>query len=316
MSEARRTSKIYAIGLVEDDKGKDGNGKNPNKSHFEFGETYHMALAMELDDDIQVFVHSDTRTKPLAKNTTDFLNLLGYTEGNGRILNSLPPQEHRAYLPETWKIFVDASKNFPRSKLEKARDKIWDTIEEEANREGNTWKIPKELIPLDNKEKVLIWSRFEDKDPGRNTSFGSLLQLKRLCEEHDSIPLFTGTFDSTWDLSNFDISLRGFYEKSFFKDNSIAKQIWFIDQLFNKKHNIKASIGMMSGVLDGPAFFARNNTIFFAKKRHAAPRMACLSSIISELNFLPLRGNSRIPFCCFSRGELAHLEEYIWDPKY
>ena len=119
MSSDRETSKSYAVGLVESNEG----------SHFEFGETYHMALALQLDQEIKVFINSCEETKPSANNVADFFKLLGHTESHGRILKEIPPtkrdlatektQQLRAHLPETWHIFADAFGIPKKSKLDR-----------------------------------------------------------------------------------------------------------------------------------------------------------------------------------------------------
>jgi hypothetical protein len=49
---------------------------------------------------------------------------------------------------------------------------------------------------------------------------------------------------------------------------------------------VKASVGMMTGVIDGAAMFFGHKTVFFARNSDAQPRMAKVAMAIPGLHWL------------------------------
>ena len=85
------------------------------------------------------------------------------------------------------------------------------------------------------------------------------------------------------------IDLGEFWNDPFFKnqDHFYFRQLWFQHSLFNCC-NVKASLGMMSGAIDGAAMFFGHKTIFFACEEDAKPRMTKVASVVPGLNWFPI----------------------------
>lgn len=130
--------------------------------------------------------------------------------------------------------------------------------------------------------KILIWQRSEDYEPWRNSTPDLIRQLAQLAIGKGSTPVIVGPkigIDGAREIGNF-------HENSFFSgDHNICKQLWFQHMLF-EHFGVKASVGMMMGVLDGAAMFFGHKTVFFARGTDAKPRMAKVSIAIPALHWL------------------------------
>jgi hypothetical protein len=173
-----------------------------------------------------------------------------------------------------------------------------------AKKEG--WPFPcPELATPD--PKLLIWQRKKtDHRPHRNSSTKLLEQLVDLCNRHTTTPVVLGPRRN---LSGA-IKLGQFYEEcSFFKEFSIPKQLWFFDELF-RSYGAIASVGMMSGAMDGPAMLFEHKTVFLARHRDATPRMQKVSMVVPNLIWqrIEYEGN----FQQLTDAQLQKLEQNIW----
>lgn len=74
----------------------------------------------------------------------------------------------------------------------------------------------------------------------------------------------------------------------------------------------KASVGMMSGAMDGAAMFFSHKTIFFARERDASPRMAKVAMTIPGLNWMRTEYTEFLS--ALNEQQLYELDELIW-PK-
>ena len=277
----------------------------------ELGETYHVALALALSDS-RVFVRD-------FQSGEDFLNLLGLED---RIVFETPIKAVKAHLSDTWKIFTKNT-----TETSKRSNEIWGKIKDKAE-EANWSASLNALTPYIGQipgPKTLIWIRKSDYKPERNLTERGLSQLIA-CSLPKTTPLIVGLIPPDWQLKQSGIVQLGeFWSHPFFQTHSIAKQLWFLDWLY-AEHEVKISIGMMSGALDGLALLAKRKTIFFAKFCDAKDRMAKIAiklkdaketerphlNTVPDFFWLPLSGDSPGPFEEFSPSERSLLEDQLF----
>jgi hypothetical protein len=171
--------------------------------------------------------------------------------------------------------------------IEKAVKKYSNVLKEKSkailklsNDEG--WKFPfPQLLTPDL--KVLLWQRNSTYKPERNSSIVLLKQLAELAGSKGCIPIIIGVQRGIQGA----IEIGNFWEHDFFRSgHNLAKQLWFQHILF-ADCGTKASVGMMSGAMDGAAMFFGHKTIFFAKDADAKPRMSKVSSVVPGLMWFP-----------------------------
>lgn len=280
--------KTYCFG-----KADDGN--------IEFGETYHVALTLALEPKAKVFIRE-------FKDGEEFLNLLGLTN---RIVFEKPADP--ADLPATPQIFSQDEEQ-TRSKA----CQIWETIKTKAKEDDWATDIKKLTAFLGKAQdpKILIWLRRSGYKSERNLTERGLLQLVQSCRHHDHnlTPVIVGPIPAEWHLHLAGtLQLGEFYRNPFFQTNSIAKQLYFLDWL-HSHNNVKASVGMMSGAMDGLALFSERNVFFFEGHSTSKTRMQKVSNIFSQSmtrTKLEGRPTEENPFVKFSPKDLSKLDDFF-----
>jgi hypothetical protein len=190
----------------------------------------------------------------------------------------------------------------------KIAGELWKPISDLAKKEKWTNNLPKAFRALlTNDPKVLIWLRSKTYCPERNVSLKAIEQLTELCTKGGALPVFIG--GKLMGMSEGAIGLWNFYEDDFFEKSSIAKQLWCLNLLY-EKGNVLASVGMMSGAMDGLAMICEKKVVFLAKKEDAAPQMAKVSMVVPALHWVELfyQGN----FQQLLDDELREIEKRIW----
>ena len=174
----------------------------------------------------------------------------------------------------------------------------------EAGRE-NRWCFPyPELTTTD--PKLLIWQRGKEYKHHRNSSIKLLEQLIGLCARHNTAPVILGPrheLSGAKELGEFH------KENPFFADDSIPKQLWFLDTLF-RSYGAIANVGMMSGAMDGPTMLFGHKTVFLARHRDATPRMQKVSIAVPNLIWQQIEYEG-----CFQKltdVQLQELEHNLW----
>lgn len=154
----------------------------------------------------------------------------------------------------------------------------------EVMAEANNWEAPFEKALKGTTPKVLIWLRCEDYEPYRNLNGTVVSQLIDWCLTKGYQPVLIGNSANVKNEKSA-INLRDFWKDPFFKGKHfICKQLWFQHKLF-QSFNMKASIGMMSGAMDGSSMFFGHKTIFFALESDAKPRMSKVALVVPGLNW-------------------------------
>jgi len=179
-----------------------------------------------------------------------------------------------------------------------------DVIVETAQKEGRAVPYPELLTPG---PKLLIWQR--DKkghDEHRNSTRLLLEQLVGLCHRHKTAPVVV--VGPHYGLSAAP-KWEDFYRHDFFKVNSIAKQLWFIHELFRSNGAI-ANVGMMSGAMDGPTMFFGRKAVYLARHEDATPRMQKVSIAVPNLIWQRIDYEGR--FQKLTDGQLGELERNLW----
>jgi hypothetical protein len=169
----------------------------------------------------------------------------------------------------------------------------------------NRWQFPMPEI-LTPTPKILIWQRNSMYKPKRNSPISLIEQLAKSASAHDARPIVVGHKHGFKDC----IEIGNFWEHDFFKSgHNLAKQLWFQHKLFTDC-GVKASLGMMSGVMDGAAMFFGHKTIFFARGKDAKPRMSRVASAVPGLYWLETNFDKYLT--TLNETQLNTLESLIW----
>lgn len=258
------------------------------KDELEFGEAYHVVVGRRFNSEF-------------------FPKSVGFSAGKEFYClfhgeeKVVPEGAARIHLTETanW-----ISEGFH----EGIQEGLWKVISDRATAEKWEDSIPEELQKfVTNDPKVLIWLRSEKYKPHRNLTAAGVEQLIAVCKQKGCMPVVVGS--GILGLNDSQTGLWDFYKDPWFKTDNIAKQLWFLNLLY-EKGNVLASVGMMSGAIDGLAMFCGKKVIFFARKEDACPRMAKVVTAVPSLHWVELfySGN----FEKFSLHELGEIERRIW----
>lgn len=249
------------------------------------GEAYHIAMhgLLLAPEDASKFGIIPAEGKK-ESNLFEFLDDLRIHYWKGRICS------RRMGLSET------ANTIFLRWHRDQVASKRW-IIEGLAR--DNDWQNPFEyVLSLEKRRKVLIWERPEDTkyESWRNSKRSLTDQMIEMLEANDIAPVLIGAKRA----SKNAINLGQFWGRRFFKSgHCLCKQLWFVNDLF-QNHQVIASIGMMSGGMDGAALFFGRKTIFIARDLDAKPRMAKVASVVPGMHWLSVdygneKGLERLP---------------------
>ncbi|TAL29760.1 MAG: hypothetical protein EPN93_20695 [Spirochaetes bacterium] len=254
----------------------------------EFGEFYHLAVAGILAKlagiEFSVYVDNCEMGK-------HFLKGIGI-----EIDTSSPGKTEKSHLGETAQIIFShyhtgAMKKITDKINEKAKDGKWESVVESKFTD---------LLSTD--KKILIWIRKKTYCSHRNTNDDGIISLLKWCNENNLCPITIGEkIDGVK-------SIDKFYENDFYKEDCVFKQLYSLDYLY-KNCNVMASLGVMSGAMDGQALIYNNKVIFWARESDAKPRMNKVSSIVPGLIWVPLEYTNKFP--PFREGDLAELERYV-----
>jgi len=235
------------------------------------GEAYHIAIHALLlpPEEVPHFGIIPAKGKDEAK-LFEFLDDLRITYWKGR------PCSRKMGLSET------ANTMFQRWHRDQVTAKRW-IIQGLAR--DDRWENPfEEMLRHNKKPKVLIWQRPEETkyESWRNSKRSLTLQMIQLLEDNGVTPVLIGPTHR----GRTTVNLGQFWDKDFFKlGHCLCKQLWFVNDLF-ENHNVLASIGMMSGGMDGAALFFGRKTIFLARDSDAKPRMAKVASVVPGMHWL------------------------------
>lgn len=252
----------------------------------EFGEVYHAACAYRLDERV----------------TVEFQDFPAGQEFFDAFIVDEPRQhqegEEPVHLGETANVIRDAY-------CEGCLDAVSTEITQFA--EEKDWTLPQEINTLmTNDPKVLLWHRNKKEyKPHRNSGAALIRQLAHLCRTNDTEPIFIGP--PLPDCACYE--LGEFWQHKFFHKHSIAKQLWSIDRLF-RSGGVLASLGVMSGAMDGAAMFFGHKAVFLARHRDATPRMQKVAGSVPNLIWQQIEFSGNL--AKLSDSDLAAVERKIW----
>jgi hypothetical protein len=253
---------------------------------LEFGEVYHAVVGKHLNADFYPkFVEFDAGEK--------FFELFAQLEDRTDA-KPIP-------LTKTAKWIVD------RYKREHG-EALWKKIAALAEAEKWSENLPKSVQDLlTDEQKVLIWLRSKNYKQHRKITLTAAEQLANLCRKHGALPVFVGR--KLEGMSDESTGLWEFFKDPFFGESGIAKQLWCLNLLYDNG-GVLASVGMMSGAMDGLAMICGKKVVFLAKKEDASPRMIKVSMAVPALHWVELfySGN----FQQLSDVELEEIGRRIW----
>lgn len=255
----------------------------------EFGEIYHAVVGKKLHEDF----YPQFVDFPAGKH---FYGLFAEDEKPEK-----PEKPEKIHLGETanW-IFQGYHHGIAQE--------LWKPISDLAEKERWANKLPKAFRALlTNDPKILIWLRSKTYRPERNVSLKAIEQLTELCTKRGALPVFIG--GQLAGMSEGALGLWNFYEDDFFKESSIAKQLWCLNLLY-ENGGVLASVGMMSGAMDGLAMICGKKVVFLAKKENASPRMTKVSMVVPALHWVELFYNGN--FQQLSDEELREIEKRVF----
>jgi hypothetical protein len=256
----------------------------------EFGEIYHLLAAARICLKQGVSISINFNDSEYGKEFFHFLDVDVYPP---------IPGIKKTHLAETSNIILHG---FYADLLKDDEERI----EKESALANWEFKWKKLCSP---KKKLLIWQRDKcDHEKERNSTVELLKQLLCLCSKNDTQAVIEGTRNS---LESAEEIGKFYCEDDFFNSNSIAKQLWFINRLFTSC-NVIASVGMMSGALDGPAMIYGHKTVFLARHKDATPRMRKVSESVPNLIWLPIEYQGK--FTKLTTQQIDDLEKILW-PK-
>jgi hypothetical protein len=167
------------------------------------------------------------------------------------------------------------------------------------------WDFPMPYL-LTTDPKILIWQRNVENVPERNSSASLIKQLARLAIDNGATPVIVGQKHE----GEGAINLGDFWNHDFFNNgHNLVKQLWFQHKLFTDC-GVQASLGMMSGVIDGASMFFGHKTIFFANHEHAKNRMSPVADLVPGLYHLKASFNQNLT--TLNETQLNTLESLIW----
>jgi len=261
-------------------------GKVTSGEH-EFGEIYHMACAYIIDRSVTVEFNDFARGEEFHKT---------FIVPNGE---ARQPTRQDAHPGESANVIRDRY-------CEGCMKSVCDAIHAKAKQDA--WNYPaciKNL--LTNDPKVLLWHRTKKGyKEYRNSTPQLIKQLAKFCCDHNTVPILIG--ESGVPNSNCH-ELVSYWNDEFFNEHSIAKQLWCLDALFRNGRTL-ASLGVMSGAMDGAAMFFGHKTIFLARHSDATPRMQKVSTSVPNLMWHQVEYSRT--FSALAEADLSSIARKIW----
>lgn len=262
----------------------------------EFGEVYHVAVAATLDDSVKIYCYDYIQAM-------SFLNEFVLPDGRNAAVSF--NSERLDHLSSTANII--SNKYYPG-----CMDAVINRINKRAEEQG--WTIPdlfKSVIDCKD-DKILIWQRNKnDHATHRNSTNDFISQIAEICNLNNAKAVLVGeNSELVGNNGSSIIFVNNFWTDQFYETDSTAKQLWTINQLY-LRHSVKASVGMMSGAIDGPAMFYGNKTIFIARQEDATPRMQKIGASIP--NLIWLRSEYYNNFTKLSAYDENTLKAILWN---
>jgi len=239
-----------------------------------FGEIYHVAAAMVLETTVTATVIGQDGDERMEQ-ALWFLREMG---GKDRVKQS--PTDVKG--DSKHKATEIIAKSCAGEGIEKLRDAFLGISVDSSELDE---LLRSQLGP--RRPRALIWSRKKkDNSSHRDTTDGQVRQLVTLVKNLDAEPILIG--DPIEEPPSDAVNLLAFYKWPLFKRvENIALQLRMFD-LLRRDRQVLAAVGMMSGGMDGPAFFIGIPTIWLARRKEAKGRMLKLEEKLPGYEFVCL----------------------------
>jgi hypothetical protein len=225
----------------------------------EFGEAYHIALAMYKNQDINVDLVYDKDQKDMAQQEEFFGKLFGKERirtVSRSTYDELDNQELYLSLKKSY-IYLEGLRN----NKNQIRTFFFKQLSEEDRQIIESYVKIKQCKP-----DILFWIRNNQcYQTCRNTTVKSVKQIHKIAKSNRWEIAFIGDYLEGIEglISRKEGDLINYYNDKQFRSNTYLRQLYFYDQL-QPKRKTYISIGMMSGAMDGPAFIGIP-TIWFGR---------------------------------------------------
>lgn len=243
----------------------DGNG--------EFGEKYHAAIALLRDPNLKAVVFG-----PDTHHAEPFLSLFA----KGRVSRSngnLRPQD---CLPAHASTHIYCRGNWSQQAAQKWGEKAIMAVGSKCDDVKNF--LQNQLGTI-HRPTALVWIRQSKYEPGRNSTGLSVAQLIEAVTREGFHPVLIGE-KVAQHLAGHGNLIEFYKDKIFSSDNSICTQLLMFSTLV-QDFDVRVSIGMKSGGMDGAGLFLGLRTISFAHCTSKS-RVEQIAKTIESFSVLPL----------------------------
>lgn len=279
-------------------KTKDGN--------FEYGECYHLAVALLIHPKAEyVFVKDKEDDNKTISEAYNFL---------ASFKKPIVVITYKQYIKQknksnnigcTAEIFL----NNYEQKL-----KIKKSVQKEFNVRINQKIKDKEKINdhikkfqfMNDQKKCLIWIRNGSYQPKRNINSRGVEQLTEIVKDLNYFPIYIGSEVGEYVQSSDN--LINYYKKPPI-NNIFLNQLYLMKEMI-KQNNIKFSIGMKSGGMDSLAFIFGLPT-FYLGTNDSTDRMKKVSLVFNQLKHIPIQGTKNEFFNSFSEEDINQIKTSI-----
>ncbi|GEM_PF-3105936 len=273
----------------------------------EFGESYHIGGALALNDSFKAHC-----ILPAPKQ----LSFLKSITAPGTISEINKEQFSKNRKREIYTKHSEATKYIAeRNDLKTIKERFISSSPEDIESISNYL-----LSHFDkSSRKVAIWIRsVKSNHTNRNSTHCSLKQLRKLVNELEFQAIFIGEpLGNVAELcEGGNVLLNDFYNNHPFDidDTAIRRQLLLFWKLI-QEYRLIASIGMMSGAMDGPALLGVP-TLFFASEHIINKRMKYWTDTFRHYKAVHLEQNTDdCKFEKFSTADLEKIKEHLADMK-
>lgn len=286
----------------------------------EFGEAYHIGASMIFDRSVKVTLVYDKKPKE----AVDKEIFLQQIDGNSKRIRYMQRKKYEIKkknneftpLKETAEIINSEFKENKETAQKKIRKNFLQYLS--AHDKEKVENFIKNNFKNKKSNKIFIWIRSSSYEPQRNTTVESVAQLIKICKKIDLIPILIGTYISGIEKYIYprQPNLINFHKLDIFQIKNYVRQLYMIEVL-RKNYNLKCSIGIMSGAMDGPALLGlptfwiaknKNNKIISKLEKREIKRIDKWKNIP---NYSKIEVESTPHFMKFSKDELSDITNKI-----
>jgi len=273
-------------------------GETP-EGDFEFGELYHLATALILKPELKCAFSGCPEEHKHYKHYINFLEKFSQNKIN---IVCPPPSKVSKSKYLTMDYTAEIFKRYsgqPNNVHKRFNEFIY----------PNRFKDFGDSLGLKKSEKhCLLWIRNSTDPPykeERNITSIAINQISNLVLDANIKPILIGPQIGKY--THRTDNLIEFYKYEPYKDP--LNQLSLIKYL-REQYDLRFSIGMMSGSMDGPAFAFGLRTVYLARDNDNN-RMKKVCKTFSQFTHIPIKFNKY--FVCLSQDELEKIKKIIMD---